>query len=37
MSPQFLAKRYSKNVVKGLVMIEVQSPKMLPIFIPEIS
>jgi hypothetical protein len=31
-----LAKRYSKNVVKGLIMIVVQSPKKLPIFIPEI-
>jgi hypothetical protein len=32
-----LPKRYSKNVVKGLGMLVVQSPKKLPIFRPEIS
>jgi hypothetical protein len=37
MSPQFCQKDIVKNVVKGLVMLVVQSPKKLPIFIAEIS
>jgi hypothetical protein len=38
MSPQFCQKDTVKMyVVKGLVMIAVQSPKKLPIFIAEIS
>jgi hypothetical protein len=31
-----LPKRYSKNAVKALVMLVVQSPKKLPMFIAEI-